>query len=520
MRLTRRSLVLTLLAALALPVFPQAQPAANSASRPPKLVLAIVVDQFRYDYLTRYRSEYTGGLKRLLEEGASFTNAKYRNFPTVTAPGHATVLTGATPAATGIVENEWWDRATGTVVTSVSDARTRLLGGGGAGSSPRRLLQSTIGDELKAAGKGGKVIGISFKDRSAILPAGHSADAAYWFDGAAGNFVSSNYYFRALPDWVDEFNKAKPAEKYAGQEWLKHKMPSGGRAFYDALDATAFSNELLQQFALRALAAEKLGAGAKTDVLIVSYSGNDYVGHAYGPDSEEVHDAAVRVDKLIGDLMRAAEAQAGTGNVLTILTADHGTAPVPEENVKRKLPGGRLDSEQLQATLELVLQTKFGGGKWIAYGGAGAGTGTIYLNPATLGAVRADVTEVETVAANALRTLPHVFRVYTRTQLLTGAFGADEVGVAVRNGFHAGRSPNLLVIPDPYWIFRPNSGTTHGSPFDYDTHVPVIFYGPQIKPGRYNANISPNDIAPTLANILDIETPSGSSGRVLTEILK
>jgi predicted AlkP superfamily pyrophosphatase or phosphodiesterase len=517
MRITRRSLVSVLLAGLALPVFPQPQAAPSSAPRQPKLVLAIVVDQFRYDYLTKYRSEYTGGLKRLLEEGANFTSAHYRAAPTVTAVGHSTFLTGATPSASGIVENEWWDRNAGASVTSVSDARTRLLGGNGNGASPRRLLQSTVGDELKAAGKGGKVIGISLKDRSAILPVGHSADAAYWFDAGNGNFVSSTYYFRALPDWVEEFNKSKMADKYAGQEWLKHKMPSGGRALYDALDDTGFSNELLQQFALRALSAEKLGTGAKTDLLSVSFSGNDYVGHTYGPDSEEAHDAALRVDKLIGDLMRAAETQSGAGNVLTVLTADHGVVPVPEESVKRKLPAGRLDSAQLLATVELVLQAKFGGYKWIAY----ASPSSIYFSDATAASVRAEMAEVENVAATALRSLPHIYRVYTRTQMMSGAFGTDEVGVAVRNGFYPARSPNLRVIPDPYWLIgTANTGTSHGTPFDYDTHVPVIFHGPQIKPGRYNANIAPNDIAPTLANILDIETPSGSSGRVLTEILK
>src|ERR1035437_1195921 len=363
-----RSAVLTILVALvlALPAQPQPRHVAQTPETP-KLVVAIVIDQFRYDYLTRFRSEYTGGLKRMLDEGANFTNSRYRHYQTVTAAGHSTFLTGATPAMTGIVGNEWWDRTTGAAVTSVSDTSTRLLGGTGAGSSPRRLLQSTLGDELKASGKGGKVIGISIKDRAAILPSGHSADAAYWFDSGSGNFVSSTYYFDTLPAWVADTNKSRPPDKYSGQEWLKHKLPEGGRALYQELEATPYGNELIQQFALRALVAEKLGTTAKTDLLAISYSANDYVGHRYGPDSAEVHDMALRVDKLIGELLQAAEAQAGAGRILAVLTADHGVAPLPEENRKRKMPGGRLDAGQMQAAVETVLESKYGGSHWVAY---------------------------------------------------------------------------------------------------------------------------------------------------------
>jgi len=491
---------------------------AQQKTAEPKLVLAIVIDQFRYDYLTRFRSEYTGGLKRLLEQGADFTNARYQHVPTVTAVGHSTFLTGATPALSGIIGNEWWDRTTGAAVTSVSDPQTQLLGATGTGSSPRRLLQSTVGDELKSSGKGGKVIGVSMKDRAAILPGGHTADGAYWFDSPTGNFVSSTYYFAALPTWVQEFNTGRPSDAFAAKEWLLHKMPAPGAALNTAIQNTPYINELIQKFALRALAAEKLGTTAKVDVLTVSYSGNDYVGHRYGPDSEEVRDAARRVDVLIGDLIHAAEAQAGAGNVLVVLTADHGAAPVPEENLKRKLPGGRVDPAQVRATLETVLNKRFGGSNWILFT-ADSGESGIYLNPATARAQKADLSEVEAAAAEALRGMPHVFRAYTRTQLLNGALLEDQVGVDVRNGFNQVRSANVIVILDPYWL-SVSTGTTHSSPFDYDTHVPVLFLGPHIKPGRYNANVAPNDIAPTLATILDVETPSGSVGRVLTEMLK
>jgi len=498
---------------LVVPARPQPPPSARvaHAAATPKLVVAIVIDQFRYDYLTRFRSEYTSGLKRLLTEGADFTNSRYRHYPTVTAVGHSTFLSGATPSVSGIIGNEWWDRTTGAAVTSVSDTQTQLLGGNGPGSSPRRLLQSTIGDELKASGKGGKVIGISIKDRSAILPSGHSANGAYWFDIGSGNFVSSTYYFATLPPWVAETNQHRPADKYAGREWMAHKMPPASPALYTQMEATPYGNELIQQFALRALAAEKLGATAKTDLLTVSYSANDYVGHRYGPDSPEVHDMALRVDKLIGELLQAAEAQAGAGNVLAVLTADHGVAPLPEENRKRKMPGGRLNSESLRALLESQLTAKFGGSRWVAYFSEAG----IYLNLQP----KVDPAEVEAAAANILRGYEHVARVYTRTQLLNDAVQSDPVGTALRNGFNAQRSGSLVMVLEPYWT-TVATGANHGTPYDYDTHVPMLFLGPRIKAGHYDSNVAPNDIAPTLATILDIETPSGSSGRVLTEMLK
>jgi predicted AlkP superfamily pyrophosphatase or phosphodiesterase len=490
----------------------QRRPAPEPAR--PKLVLAIVIDQFRYDYLTRFRADYTGGLKRMLEQGAVFTDANYEHIPTVTAVGHSTFLSGATPAMSGIIANEWWDRETRKRVTSVSDESTKLLGGAGAGSSPRRMLQSTIGDELKMSGKGGKVIGVSIKDRSAILPAGHMADGAYWFDGKSGNFVSSSYYFAELPGWISELNASRPADKYAGREWMGHKMPAAGVELYGAVDATPFGNELIQECALHALAAEKLGAGSKVDLLAVSYSANDYVGHRAGPDSPEVRDMAIRVDKLLGELIRAAEAQAGAGRVLVVLTADHGVSPVPEENEKRRMPGGRTSVAQQRDAVEKALSARFGDGRWIADSSEG-----MFLNPDTVAAHKADLSEAERTAAEALRAIPHVFRVYTRTQLLNGWIANDLVDVRVRNGFNAARSPNLIVISDPYWITG-TSGATHGSPFDYDSHVPMVFLGAQVRGGMYYQNVAPNDIAPTLAAMLEVETPSGSVGRVLDEMLK
>jgi predicted AlkP superfamily pyrophosphatase or phosphodiesterase len=489
-----------------------AQPAKPQS---PKLVVAVVIDQFRYDYLTRFYSEYTGGFKRIFDHGAVFTNARYEHVPTVTAVGHSTFLSGATPALSGIIGNEWWDRASGKRVSSVSDDGHKLLGAPGEGASPNRLLQSTIGDELKMSGKGGKVIGVSIKDRAAILPSGHMADGAYWFDGKSGNFVSSTFYFDALPAWVAAYNASRPADKYVGKSWMGKTMAATADAkFYAALDATPFGNDLILQFAEKAIVAEKLGTGSKVDLLTVSFSSNDYVGHALGPDSEEAHDMALRVDKQVGELIRAAEAQTGVGRVLVVLTADHGVSPVPELNQKRKMPGGRFDDKNELDTVEKALTARFGaapaGGKWIQF----SGEGSLFFvpNPAV------DSAEEESVAADAIRALPHVFRVFTRTQLMRGEILADSVGVRMRNGFNQARSGNVIVMLDPYWITG-RSGTTHGAPFDYDTHVPVLFWGPRVRAGRYHSNIMVNDIAPTLATMLDVETPSGSVGRVLDEML-
>jgi predicted AlkP superfamily pyrophosphatase or phosphodiesterase len=484
--------------------------------RKPKLVVAIAIDQFRYDYLTRFGGEYTGGFRRLLSQGAVFTNARYEHFPTVTAIGHSTFLSGATPSFSGIIGNEWFDRAGGKQVTSVSDDSVRILGGQGeGGASPRRLLVSTVGDELKIADGGkSRVIGISLKDRSAILPAGHMANGAFWLDSKTGHFVSSTYYFEDLPGWARDFNSGKPADKYRGVKWLTHTMPDeASEKLYGKLPASPFGNELMEALAERAVAAEQLGRHDTTDILAVSFSSNDYVGHAYGPDSPEVHDISVRTDRLFDKFFRFLDAQVGAQNILFVLTADHGVAPVPEVNAERKMPGGRLPAHGVTDAVQAALAAKYGEGKWIQ----GPAENSLYLNLDLIRRKNLDRAEVDRTAAQAALAVAHVFRVYTREQLMSGAGMDDAAGRRVKNGFYAPRGADVYVLAEPYWL-PGASGTTHGSVFDYDTHVPVIFMGPGIRAGRYYANIAPNDIAPTLAVILSVETPSGAMGRVLSEI--
>lgn len=508
-----------------------AAPPQSYAEKQPKLILGIVIDQFRYDYLTRFRADYTGGFARLLNHGAVFTNAYLQHFPTVTAIGHSTFLTGATPSLSGIVGNEWYDRESGSVVTSVSDPGVKLLGGGNkAGASPHRLLVSTIGDEMKMAGTGKpKVVGISFKDRSAILPVGHMADGAYWFDGATGNFVSSTFYFSALPEWVRDFNASGAAQKYAGREWkplagesngnpggaFKTLPAAAGPDYYSALVASPFGNELLELFAERAMDAEQLGARGVTDLFTVSFSSNDYVGHALGPDAPEVRDLSIRTDRILEKFFKFIDSRLGLDNVLVVVTADHGVAPLPEVLAARKMPGGRMPAEAVSEAVSKALTERYGDGKWIMY----ASYATFYLNRQLIREKKLNEADVHRTAMSTLMKIPHVFRVYTREQLMAGQFLADPVGERVGNGFNFQRSGDVITLVEPYWSFA-KQGTTHGSAFDYDSHVPVMFMGPRIKPGRYNENITANDIAPTLAAILEIETPSGSVGRALTEMLE
>jgi predicted AlkP superfamily pyrophosphatase or phosphodiesterase len=492
----------------------------------PKLVLVVVIDQFRYDYLTRFRDNYSAGFARLWQQGAVFTDAHYVHRLTVTAVGHSTILSGAPPSQSGIIANEWYDRESAKNVTSVSDSSVQLLGGAPdkTGSSPRRMLVSTIGDDLKMARKGGKTIGISIKDRSAILPVGHMADAAYWFDGATGNWVSSSYYFADLPAWVKDVNQSRPPDKYLNAEWMPVDAKPGDKAFqklsgaadakfYASIDATPYGNELIESMTERCIAAEQLGRHLGVDLLSVSFSSNDYVGHDKGPDSPEVRDISIRTDRLLGKLFDYVDAQVGRNNWLFVMTADHGVAPVPEVNQARKMPGGRVKNADLVGAVETALTAKFGAGKWVEGGG-----GSVYLNRKLAREKNLDEAEVEGVAADALRNIPHVARVYTRQQLIDGNVAPDAAGRAANYGFYGPRSGDLFVFLDAYWFVGDNSRATHGSIFNYDTHVPVIFMGPGIRPGKYNRRIAVNDIAPTLATILEIEEPSGSIGNILNEL--
>ena len=494
----------------------------------PKLVLAIVIDQFRYDYLLRFRADYHSGLARLLERGAVFTDAHYLQAATVTACGHSTFLTGASPSVSGIIGNEWYDRATGQTVTSVSDESTKLVGGipGRPGSSPRRLLVSTVGDELKIVRGDSKIISVSIKDRSAILPGGHMADGAYWYDNDANAWVTSSYYRGGLPDWALRLNKEQPYARYIGAKWLPFDakddnaepfctMVAGADTrFCGSLEATPWGNDMIEEFAERALDGEKLGQHDGTDILAISFSSNDYVGHGVGPDDPAVRDISIRTDRLLGKLFDEVDRRVGAGNTLVVLTADHGVAPVPEINEARKMPGGRLNAFAITQKIRDALVKHFGPGEWLLP----SSPPMLYLNLDLVHEHKLNAADVERVAAGAALQESHIARVYTRDQLLNGAVQHDDISRAESLGFFGPRSGDVFLLQEPYFLFDA-TGTSHGTPYGYDNHVPVIFFGAGIKPGNYSERIAVNDIAPTLAAMLGVEPPSGSSGRILTEIL-
>lgn len=519
----RAFLLLPCLLTLAAATAPGAPPDPHTK---PKLVLAIVIDQFRYDYLLRFRADYTSGLARLLDQGAVFTDAHYRHAATVTAVGHSTFLSGATPSISGIVNNEWYDRAVGRTVTSVSDESTQLIGGPAVttGSSPRRLLVTTVGDELKMREGDSRVVSVSIKDRSAVLPGGRLADGAYWFGADSNTWVTSTYYRQDLPAWAAQVNASRPAQRALGATWYPVDQGQSGKPFCtmvngsevrycNSLEATPWGNEIIEEFAEAALRGEALGKHSSPDILAVSFSSNDYVGHAVGPDSPAVRDMAIRTDRLLGKLIQAAESAAGAGNLLVALTADHGVAPVPE--LRQGRVGGRLDAAHLKGRITDALTKRFGAGNWILAGSAEMP----YLNLELIQRNKLDRAEVERVAAEAARAEPHVARVYTRSQILSGEVQHDAIGEAVSLGFRAERSGDLIIVQEPFYLFGA-TGTSHGTPYNYDNHVPVVFFGTGIKPGVYSRRVAVNDIAPTLAALLGVEQPCGSVGRVLTEALR
>lgn len=538
-------------------------------------MLLIAVDQFRYDYLERFGDLFgPNGLRRLMHDGAMWTQANYDHTPTYTAPGHSTMMTGAYPAETGIVGNDWIDRASGKRITSVSDDTVKLLGSSDPKeppSSPRRLLSSTVGDELRlVTNDRSKVIGISLKDRSAILPAGRHASAAYWLSNT-GTMASSTYYFNQLPAWVTNFNNTKPADKYFGAKWERllsqseyvkragpdspswevvgsstgdtnafpHTITGGAKApnsaFYFALDHSPFSNELLVSFAQEAIVNEKLGEDDDPDVLTVSFSANDYVGHRYGPYSQEAMDITLRVDRQIAALLDFVQARVGLSNTLIAFTADHGVSPIPEQAADLGLGGARLKAPEILAAIHTALSARYNpqgrspdpSADYIyKYNYWGALTeafinGNIYFNYEALKRDNVDLDEVSKVVASAALTIPGVARSFTRAQLLRGETSiTDPIERRVIHGFNPARSGDVVMIAEPYKYLGDTITATHGSPYSYDTHVPVIIMGTGITPGRYLEPASPADIAPTLSALLRITAPSSATGRVLTEAIR
>ncbi len=533
------------------PAVSVAQRNARAVAQPKKvrLVVAIVIDQFRQDYLSRFEDQFVaGGFRRLLRDGAVFANAHYLHTPTVTACGHATLMTGATPALHGIVGNTWYERETGQSVTSVSDRNVKLLGGreGATGASPVKLIGSTLGDHLRLNTQGGaKVIGIALKDRSAILLAGARPTGAYWFDSSTGTFVSSTYYFEDLPEWVKQFNRECPASKYFGSKWEKllpekayqRSLPDNypheksifgtifpytvnggetkpGPRFYSQFEMSPFANDYTVAFAKAAIENEGLGEDDQTDLLAVSFSANDILGHYFGPFSQEVQDISLRTDRLLADFFSYLDKRVGLTHTIIVLTSDHGVSPIPEYAQEYNL-GGRIEGGTITAAVNQALSRRFGDDKWIL----ALNNWNIYFDYGTVARRQADRVEVERIACEALLKVPGIGDCFTRSQILSSQLPSTAIARSVANGFYGPRNGDVVIVSKPFYLAVEHLVANHGTPYGYDTHVPLIFYGAGIKAGTYLTACSPADIAPTLAALLKIEPPSNSVGRVLHEAI-
>lgn len=522
----------------------------------PKLVVGIVVDQMRLEYLYRFDSKLgKGGFKRLAGEGFLLKNAHYNYVPTYTGPGHASVYTGSTPAIHGIIGNDWYDKGLKKSVNCVSDDRFKPVGNdqGNGDVSPWRMLSSTITDELElATQRRAKVIGISLKDRGAVLPAGHTPDGAYWFDSKSGKFITSTYYKEALPIWVDNFNKQNLADNYLNQEWktvypieqykesgpddspYETKMKGKDRPVFpynlkelrkqspdfDLLTSTPFGNDILAEMAKATIDGEEMGKDEWTDFLTVSFSSPDIVGHAMGPNSVEIEDLYIRLDKNIEDLLNKLDKEVGKGQYLVFLTADHAVADVPQYLKDLKLPAEKMKSAPIEAGLNDFLQSYFPGKKLIE----SISNGQVFLNQELFGSDPRSSGVDYLIATELIKTYllrqEGVADVLTRQMISVGDYGEMGVKGMIKRGFHTKRSGDLAIVLEPAWFEGTwPQGTTHGSPYTYDTSVPVLFYGYGIKPGSSVSYHAITDIAPTLSVLMKIKYPSGCTGQPVKEIL-
>jgi hypothetical protein len=534
-----------------------------SPDRPCRLVVLVVFDQLRADYLSRWQSLFgDGGFQRLQRDGAWFRNCHYPYADTVTGAGHASLLTGCSPSEHGIVGNEWFDRATGRMVNCVAGDRyqqvpTPPTAGMGrelvlgkrarGGVSPEQLLTPTLGEVLKEATQDrARIVSLSLKDRAAVLPGGRRADVCCWFDGSTGRFVTSSYYRDRLPSWVKQFNQSRRADHWFGQDWtrlnpdldyvrysgpddvpgegtgvaqgrtfphpLTGALPKPGFAYYEALTCSPFGNELLLELTRRAIEAESLGQREVPDLLCVSFSSNDLIGHIWGPDSQEVLDVTLRSDLVVQELLDLLDAKVGKGNYLLALTADHGVCPLPEVSRSRGEDAGRLDPKALTQKAEAFLDQTFSQppnqARWIEV----ASYPWVYLNRRTLKAHQADQSKVEEALAQWFQQQPGILTAYTRTQLLQGLPESDAMGQCIRRSFHPERSGDVVVVVKPWYIMFPSltTGTTHGTPHPYDTHVPLLVYGPGIHPTAAQAQeeVAPPAVAAIFAEGLGIDPPA------------
>jgi predicted AlkP superfamily pyrophosphatase or phosphodiesterase len=514
------------------------KPAAPQAGRP-RLVVGIVVDQMRWDYLYRFNNRYSdGGFKRLLREGFSCENTLINYTPTVTAAGHTCVYTGSVPAVHGIVGNEWYSPVLNREIYCAEDSTVNTVGSTSAAGkmSPANMQVTTIGDELRlATNYKSKVVGVAIKDRGSILPAGHSATAAYWYDGSTGNWITSTYYMNQLPDWVTAYNNEKWPAQYLEQPWTtmypieSYTQSAADNNAYEGatpvfphnlhanaskgIAGTPFGNTMTLAFAQKAVTAYRLGNGPVTDMLTISLSSTDYVGHQYGPNSIEAEDTYLRLDKDLAAFFRFLDSNVGKGQYTVFITADHGVAHVPAFSREHKLPGGVWSVGPDVQQINALVKARFGVEKAVI----GASNYQLYLDHAAIEKAGRSVPEIAAVAAKELLQDTAIANAFPLSDLMTTILPVPLRNMLI-NGFNAKRSGDIQYIVRPGYIEGGRTGTTHGLWYPYDAHIPLIWMGWGIHPGKSNKLTGMTDIAPTIAALLRIQMPSGNVGQVIEAI--
>jgi Type I phosphodiesterase / nucleotide pyrophosphatase len=528
-----RHLLLTVLPILISFRIPVAFASAYNAH--PKLVVVIVIDQFRGDYLERYHDQFgDGGFRLLTDHGANFTDCNYDYANTRTAPGHATLFTGAYSDGHGIAANEWWDPKKRKMVTSVEDDNIQLVGLATpntmsatlAGASPRNLLADTLGDELKLATQGkSRVLAVSLKDRAAVLPGGFAADAAYWIDARSGAWITSTYYRPDLPKWAKDFNAANRAAKYWGRDWKNndgevvrstaHRKSKDGTdaGFYEVVGSTPFANEYELEFAKELVVYENLGGGQATDLLVVSLSPNDILGHQVGPDSPEMAAMALALDRELADFFNFLGHQVGLADLWIALSADHGVSALPDAAKKLRIPAANLDAGKLEAQINNSLTAKFSRGHPASY--VKLDYPVAWLDQEAFSQVKER--DAETAVGEAMKQAG-LRDYFTKSQLAEGEVPNTALGKKFLHSYSPEGGWYVMGVPEPYTV-GPGKGTDHASPYTYDTHVPLAFYGLPFRVGTYRTHAEPVDLAATLASLLGINAPTHAVGRVLTEAL-
>jgi predicted AlkP superfamily pyrophosphatase or phosphodiesterase len=514
----------------------------------PKLVVGIVVDQMRWDYLYRYYERYdaNGGFKRMLNQGFTCENTMIPYAPTVTACGHSAIYTGAVPAISGITGNIWWDKEQMRAVYCVEDKTVNTVGSNTAlgKMSPKNMLVTSICDELRLATNfRSKVVGVSLKDRGSILPAGHSANAAYWYDNSAGNWITSTYYMNELPKWVNDFNNQKLTDKYYQQGWnllypantyvqstgdeKKYEAKPFGAAFpydltkfsgkdYGKIATTPMGNTLTSEFAKAVVTAEQLGADNITDFLAISYSSPDYIGHTFGPNSVESEDGFLRLDRELGNFLDFLDKKVGKNQYTVFLSADHGVAHTPEFSTENKLPGGRVFMADVTKQLNSKLNAKYKVNNIVV----SDDNYQLHLNHPALDSAKIDEEEVIDWSVKTLSAEPGIARVFALEDLNEIPLNGT-IRKMLNNGYYPRRNGEIQVVLQPGYIDAYSStGTTHGLWNPYDAHIPLLWYGWGIKQGKTNRETYMTDIAATIAAMLHIQMPSGSVGNVIQEVMK